>query len=447
MLTIGATEINRVAVIGLGLSGRSCVRFLLQQGIEPDLYDTRLEFDDAPLRALWPSARIQRGPLRAELLGDYQLLLVSPGIAVAHPAIQAAAERGGLIWGDVQLFAHFAAAPIIGITGSNGKTTVTSLVGEMAKEAGLKVAVGGNIGVPALDLLADEVQLYVLELSSFQLETTHHLPLVAATVLNLCEDHLDRYQGLEAYADAKQRIYQHARWCLSNRDDPLTPPRFSVDKTGHVDSYSFGSDKPRVMDEWGLYQSALWRGNERLLAVSELGLIGRHNQLNVLAALALGDKAGVPMAAMLATLRRFRGLPHRCQLVSERGGIRWLNDSKATNVGATLAALEGLADHPGHLLLIAGGDAKGADLSSLQPLLRERVEQLIVLGRDGEALAALVDNPVRVDSLEAAVERAAALAKDGDIVLLSPACASIDMFSDYRQRGDCFCTAVEALDA
>lgn len=440
MLTIGDTQINKVAVIGLGLTGGACVSFLLARGIAPGLFDTRQHCDTSAVEALMPEADIHLGALSAGQLAEYQLLLVSPGVAISTPAIAEARERGALIWGDIELFAHFAKAPVVAITGSNGKTTVTTLVGQMAESAGRRVAVGGNIGVPALELLDDNVELYVLELSSFQLETTHSLAPRASTILNLCDDHLDRYDGMAGYAAAKQRIYRDAELCVVNRDDPLTlAPKGAA-------SISFGRQRPGSDQQWGIADGALWRGIRRIIGVDELGLIGRHNQLNALAALALGQAAGLPMAAMLATLRRFTGLPHRCQQVAERNGVRWLNDSKATNVGATLAALDGLTDFPGRVLLIAGGDAKGADLTPLQPVLAERITRLIVLGQDGAALAALVDDAIAVDSIEAAVVAAAGEAAPGDMVLLSPACASIDMFPNYMIRGERFAAAVAALD-
>ena len=439
MLTIGDTQINKVAVIGLGLTGRACVRFLLDRGVAPELFDTREHCDVTATRALMPDADIHLGPLSAAQLCQYQLLLVSPGVAISTPAIAEARAQGVLIWGDIELFAHFAKAPVVAITGSNGKTTVTTLVGEMAEVAGCRVAVGGNIGVPALDLLDDRVELYVLELSSFQLETTASLAPKASTILNLCDDHLDRYDGMAGYAAAKQRIYHEAELCVVNRDDPLT---FAPAGASNV---SFGQQRPEGDAQWGIADGALWQGAQRLIAIDELGLIGRHNQLNALAALALGQAAGLPMAAMLTTLRTFTGLPHRCQQVAECNGVRWLNDSKATNVGATLAALEGLADFPGRVFLIAGGDAKGADLSPLQPAFAARIARLIVLGRDGAALAALVEDALAVDSIEAAVAAAAELAVPGDMVLLSPACASIDMFANYMIRGERFAAAVAAL--
>lgn len=432
---------KRIAVVGLGVSGLATARYLLGQGITPLLVDSR------PAPGNWPAASDlhhcphQFGPLDGALLASCAQLIVGPGLALAEPALQAAAAAGVEIIGDVELFARAVQAPVVAITGSNGKSTVTTLVGEMAKAAGWPCGVGGNLGTPALALLNPANRLYVLELSSFQLETTHSLKLAAAAYLNLSEDHLDRYGSMAAYGAAKQRIFAHAGLAICNRDDSATLPQ----QPG-VAVLTFGLDQASGHYGVGLHQGERWlfSGDEPLLAVSELGILGDHNVANALAAVALAEAVALPRAAIISALRSFHGLDHRCQQVAMVNGVRYLNDSKATNVGATLAALAGLAG-AGRLLLIAGGDGKGQDFSPLAPHLNQLAE-LIVLGRDAEQLAALRQAPsVRVASIEAAVAAAAERAQPGDLVLLSPACASLDMFRNYEERGQRFALAARGL--
>ncbi len=430
-----------VAVVGLGVSGLATARFLLAQGITPLLLDTRTP------PASWAAATDlhacphQFGPLDSQQLAACKQLIVGPGLALAEPALQAALAAGVEVIGDIELFARAVKAPVVAITGSNGKSTVTTLLGEMAQAAGIKVAIGGNLGTPALALLDDSVELYVLELSSFQLETTHSLQLAAATILNLSEDHLDRYSDMNAYAAAKQRIYAHTQLAVVNRAEAGTAPLSVV-----AACTSFGLDD--VATGYGVTQldGAPWlcAQGQPLLAVSELGIVGNHNVANALAALALGDAVAIPRPAVAQALRSFSGLEHRCQQVAVVNGVRYLNDSKATNVGATLAALAGLAG-AGRLILIAGGDGKGQDFSPLAPELNQLAE-LILLGRDAELLAAQRQLPSHyVASIEAAVALAASLAQAGDLVLLSPACASLDMFRSYAERGQRFAAAARGL--
>ncbi|SDH53908.1 UDP-N-acetylmuramoylalanine--D-glutamate ligase [Pseudomonas flavescens] len=436
-------------VVGLGKSGMSLVRYLARQGMRFAVVDTRANPPElSTLREQFPQVDVRCGELDVEFLGRASELLISPGLAVATPALQEAAKRGAKLSGDIDLFAREAKAPIIAITGSNAKSTVTTLVGEMAAAAGRKVAVGGNLGTPALDLLADDVELYVIELSSFQLETTELLNAEVATCLNVSEDHMDRYADLPAYHLAKHRVFRGARQVVVNRDDPLSRPMIA----DQVPCWSFGLGKPDfkrfgLLEENG--EKALAYQFEALLPVRELKVRGAHNQSNALAALALGHAVGLPMAVMLDTLKGFTGLPHRCQWVGEHAGVSYYDDSKATNVGAALAAIEGLgADIAGKLVLIAGGDGKGADFSSLGKPVAAHCRAVVLLGRDAERLAAVLEavvDIVRVDSLQAAVEQAAALAQRGDAVLLSPACASLDMFKNFEERGRLFAQAVEAL--
>ncbi len=436
-------------VVGLGKSGMSLVRYLARQGVRFAVVDTRANPPElSTLREQFPQVEVRCGELDVEFLSRASELLVSPGLAVATPALQEAAKRGAKLSGDIDLFARAAKAPIIAITGSNAKSTVTTLVGEMAAAAGRKVAVGGNLGTPALDLLADDVELYVIELSSFQLETTELLNAEVATCLNVSEDHMDRYADLPAYHLAKHRIFRGARQVVVNRDDPLSRPMIA----DQVPCWSFGLGKPDfkrfgLLEENG--EKYLAYQFDALLPVRELKVRGAHNQSNALAALALGHAVGLPMAAMLDTLKAFTGLAHRCQWVGERRGVSYYDDSKATNVGAALAAIEGLgADIDGKLVLIAGGDGKGADFSSLRKPVAAHCRAVVLLGRDADKLAAVLEGAVeivRVDSLQAAVEQAAALAQSGDAVLLSPACASLDMFKNFEERGRLFAQAVEAL--
>ena len=436
-------------VVGLGKSGMSLVRFLAKQGIAFAVADTRENPPElATLQRDFPKVEVRCGALDAQFLCRASELYVSPGLAVATPALAEAAAQGVKLSGDIDLFARHAKAPIIAITGSNAKSTVTTLVGEMAQAAGKRVAVGGNLGTPALDLLADDVELYVLELSSFQLETTHQLNAEVATVLNLSEDHMDRYSGMPAYHLAKHRIFRGARQVVINRQDALTRPLLRDDiKVG-----SFGLNAPDF-NAFGLRQQGEARylafGQELLLPVSELKVRGAHNQANALAALALGHAAGLSMAPMLDALRAFTGLAHRCQWLRERNGVAWYDDSKATNVGAALAAIEGLgSDIDGKLVLVAGGDGKGADFSALRGPVSRYCRAVVLIGRDAERVAAALDEQVlkvRVSDLDAAVARCAELAQPGDAVLLSPACASLDMFRNYEERGRLFAQAVEAL--
>ncbi|GAA5194333.1 UDP-N-acetylmuramoyl-L-alanine--D-glutamate ligase [Ferrimonas gelatinilytica] len=426
-------------VLGLGLTGLSCVRFLHRQGEAVAVWDTRSVPPGVDqLADEFPGVALYTGPFDEQQLCQAKRLVVSPGIPLAMPALVRAAQAGVEILGDIELFARHADAPVVAITGSNGKSTVTRWVGEMASAAGWSVGVGGNIGTPALDLLGQGHRLYVLELSSFQLETTHSLDCVAATVLNVSDDHLDRYDSYQHYRDTKLRLYEQARLCVTNRADPDTQAPEGAAQL------SFGLSAPEGEEDYGILDAWLCQGAIPLFPCSELGLVGEHNQANALAAMALARAAGIPMAGIEQALRGYRGLPHRCELVAVRHGVTYINDSKATNVGATLAALEGLLGGPGRLILIAGGDAKGADLGALAPALA-RVHKLYTLGQDGEALASLKPGAVRVDSLTEAVSLASAEAKAGDRVLLSPACASLDMFNNFEHRGACFVAALEAL--
>ena len=436
-------------VVGLGKSGMSLVRFLANRGVSFAVADTREHPPElATLRRDYPQVEVRCGALDVEFLCRADELYVSPGLALATPALQQAAMRGVKLSGDIELFARNAKAPIVAISGSNAKSTVTTLVGDMAAAAGKRVAVGGNLGTPALDLLSDDVELYVMELSSFQLETTDQLGAEVATVLNISEDHMDRYTGLPAYHLAKHRIFRGARQVVVNRQDALTRPLIGEG----VPCWTFGLNKPDrngfgVREENGEKYLAFQFDN--LLPVRELKIRGGHNQANALAALALGHAVGLPFDAMLASLKTFAGLVHRCQWLRELNGVNYYDDSKATNVGAALAAIEGLgADIDGKLVLIAGGDGKGADFTPLKAPVAAHCRAVVLLGRDADLLAATFGDSVplvRVTTLEEAVQRAADIAQEGDAVLLSPACASLDMFKNFEERGQLFARAVGDL--
>ena len=436
-------------VVGLGKSGMSLVRFLASQGVSFAVADTRENPPElATLRRDYPQVEVRCGELDVEFLCRADELYVSPGLALATPALQAAAARGVKLSGDIDLFARNAKAPIVAISGSNAKSTVTTLVGEMAVAAGKRVAVGGNLGMPALDLLSDDVELYVMELSSFQLETTHQLGAEVATVLNVSEDHMDRYSGLPAYHLAKHRIFRGARQVVVNRQDALTRPLMS----DGLPCWTFGLGAPDfkafgLREENG--EKYLAFEFQNLMPVRELKVRGAHNQANALAALALGHAVGLPFDAMLSSLRTFTGLEHRCQWVRELDGVSYYNDSKATNVGAALAAIDGLGmDMDGKLVLIAGGDGKGADFSGLRDSVTRYCRAVVLIGRDADLIADALGDAVpqvRAASLDEAIAQCRALAQPGDAVLLSPACASFDMFKNYEERGQLFARAVGAL--
>ncbi|WP_339429133.1 UDP-N-acetylmuramoyl-L-alanine--D-glutamate ligase [Pseudomonas taetrolens] len=436
-------------VVGLGKSGMSLVRFLAQQGVSFAVADTRANPPElATLRRDYPQVEVRCGELDVEFLCRADELYVSPGLALATPALQAAAARGVKLSGDIDLFARNAKAPIVAISGSNAKSTVTTLVGEMAAAAGKRVAVGGNLGTPALDLLSDDIELYVMELSSFQLETTNQLGAEVATVLNVSEDHMDRYSGLPAYHLAKHRIFRGARQVVVNRQDALTRPLMGEG----LPCWTFGLSAPDfkafgLREENG--EKYLAFEFQNLMPVRELKVRGAHNQANALAALALGHAVGLPFDAMLSSLRSFTGLEHRCQWVRELDGVSYYNDSKATNVGAALAAIDGLgSDMDGKLVLIAGGDGKGADFSGLAESVAKYCRAVVLMGRDAPLIAAALGNAIPqvfVNSLDDAIEQSRSLARPGDAVLLSPACASFDMFKNYEERGQLFARAVEVL--
>ncbi len=448
MPALAMTTQRQAIVIGLGQTGLSCVAYLTARGYRVTVMDTRpTPPRQAELQAQYPAVELHTGGLRAQALLAADIIVVSPGVSLKEPALAQAVRAGRAIVGDIELFAQNATAPVLAITGANGKSTVTSLVGAMCREAGMNAAVGGNIGVPVLDLLAQPpAEVYVLELSSFQLETTHSLNARAATVLNITPDHMDRYDSLAEYAAAKARIFHGDGVMVLNRDDAMVMAMHDM-VTRQRPNVSFGLNPPPREIDYGVVGDGVdeWlvRGARRLLPAREIPLPGRHNIANVLAAMALAESVEVPVDAMTRAVMRFKGLAHRTQLVAEVDDVRWINDSKGTNVGATVAALNGMTQP---VILIAGGDGKGQDFSALRAPLAEHARALVLIGRDAPAIERAVQGAVAIAharDMHDAVRQAARLAQSGDVVLLSPACASFDMFKNYEHRGAVFAQAVQ----
>ncbi|WP_089658586.1 UDP-N-acetylmuramoyl-L-alanine--D-glutamate ligase [Franzmannia pantelleriensis] len=436
-------------VVGLGISGRAICRHLSRQGVPYMVADTRPAppgLDD--FHAAHPGVEIYCGPLTGLDLSQVEEVVLSPGVDPATPGIAELAGRTRaatgepLVVGEIALFVRATQAPIVAITGSNAKSTVTTLLGEMAQQAGRRVAVGGNLGTPALDLLHDtpDADLHVLELSSFQLETTPCLGAESAVFLNLSDDHLDRHRDMHGYRAAKLRVFHGTRHGVVNAEDPMTWPETPLPAQD-----SFTTQAPRA-GEWGIGQHAgeawLMHGSAPLMPAGEVRLPGRHNQANALAALAVGHHLGLPVSVMRGVLGHFAGLPHRCEWIAEIDGVSWINDTKGTNVGATLAAIRGIGPTlSGKLILLAGGVGKGADFSPLATAAGEYVGTALLFGVDAERLARALGAAVEthcVEDLSAAMALAQTLASPGDCVLLSPACASFDQFANYQDRGDQF---------
>jgi UDP-N-acetylmuramoylalanine--D-glutamate ligase len=447
-------------VVGLGKTGASCLRYLAKRGIPVSATDTRRTPPGlAELGDLANSLDLRLGGFDLSLLDGASQVLMSPGVSLDEPIARAARDRGIDVLGDVELFARNVRAPVIGITGTNGKSTVTSLVARMAAAAGRTVLAGGNLGEPALDLLEQPTpDLYVLELSSFQLETTYSLRLQAAVVLNVTADHLDRYPSVAAYALAKSRIFAHAATVVLNADDPLVAAMRRAPQHGAANRGAVNGDLLRTVTfsiertdaDFSLLrtgaQTLLARHGEGLLDVSRMKITGLHNAANALAALALGDAVGLPVAAMQGALVSFPGLSHRSEWIVDVAGVRYIDDSKGTNVGATIAAVAGM---PGPLVMIAGGEGKGQDFTPLGPAFRGKVRHAVLIGKDAPAVSAAlagVCTTETVASMQEAVAAAARIGRAGDTVLLSPACASLDMFRDYGHRGDVFAAAVRELE-
>lgn len=446
------THQHHTVVIGLGRSGWAIAEHLARRGESFIMADTR---ETPPgieaFRAAYPDVAIHCGSLKALDLTGAARVIASPGVDPRTPGLEAVRDR---LVGEIALFAEARAAdpnpaPLIAVTGSNAKSTVTTLIGAMAQACGVEAAVGGNLGTPALTLLntRSDAACFILELSSFQLETTPALRADIALYLNLSEDHLDRHEGVAGYAFAKQRIFSGARVAISNRDDPATRPA-AVARPAQT--LSFGSGAP-VHPDWGVaeHRGELWlcQGTQPVMPGRAVRMPGQHNRLNALAALAAGTAAGWPLAPMRQVLEAFPGLAHRAQLVAEIDGVRWINDSKGTNVGATLAAIDGLgATLEGRVILLAGGVGKGADFSPLAPAMARYGRAALLFGRDRAALEAALSASVAtrtVDTLADAMQHAMNVARPGDCVLLSPACASLDQFVNFEARGEAFCAWLE----
>ena len=456
-----ANPAGRTVVVGLGRTGMSCVRYLRSRGMAFAVTDNRAEPPEAKaLQRLAPEAPTRFGAFDESLLDGAAQVLASPGVSLAEPFLASALRRGLPVMGDIELFAREARAPVVAITGTNGKSTVTSLVALMVQAAGRRVLAGGNLGEPALDLLEQPVpDAYVLELSSFQLETTRSLRTAAAAVLNVSADHMDRYATPGQYAAAKARIFEHCAVAIVNLDDPVVRAMpspssrvlgFSLHAEPAADYHvrampapgASPDDSAAAATDW-----ALMHRDEMLAKMSDLRITGLHNAANALAALALGAALRLPREACLRALREFPGLPHRSQWIADRRGVRYVDDSKGTNVGATLAAVAGMT---GPLILIAGGQGKGQDFTPLAAACGRKVRHVVLIGQDAQAIAAALRGVVTIqfaDDMQAAVRLAAQVARAGEAVLLSPACASLDMFRDYAHRGDVFAAAVRELPA
>ncbi|MDV2470422.1 UDP-N-acetylmuramoyl-L-alanine--D-glutamate ligase [Acinetobacter chinensis] len=437
-------------VAGLGISGVAAVNFLHGKGYQVAVTDSRPTppgHDQIPAEV-----QTRFGQFDQELLLQAEEIIISPGLDPKLPEIQAAIAQGIPVVSEIQILRRATDKPLMAITGSNAKSTVTTLMGLMAQDAGIKVAVGGNLGRPALDLTKDDPDLYILELSSFQLETTSNLNAEVAVVLNMSEDHLDRHGDMAGYHAAKHRIFQGVKKVVHNRDDSLTRP-LVPDVTP---MQSFGLNAPDL-NQYGILREdngTIWlaRGRERLLKSSEMYIQGTHNVANALACLALGEAIGLPLEKMLETLKTFKGLEHRCEFVKELHGVRYYNDSKGTNIGATLAALDGLGAaievQQGKVAIILGGQGKGQDFTALRDSLGQYAKVAILIGEDSPVIEQAIAGTVELlhaASLQEAVELAQKNTQSGDVVLLSPACASFDMFKGYSERGHQFVDCVNAL--
>ncbi|MEQ1545132.1 UDP-N-acetylmuramoyl-L-alanine--D-glutamate ligase [Methyloglobulus sp.] len=434
---------SKIMVVGLGVTGVSIALYLAKLEFDFVVADSRKKLPDVgQLQEALANIAIYSGAFDENLFSNASHLIVSPGIPMTDEVIAKAINNGVQITGDIDLFACSTDTPVITITGSNGKSTVTTMLGEMADTAGIKAGVGGNLGVPALDLLEQAADLYVLELSSFQLERTKVLNATAATVLNVTADHLDRHANISDYAEQKQRIFIGDGVMVINADDPIVA---AMQEEGRR-TLTFSIQQKA--DFWigkELESEYLMHGEKPLLALSELPLEGRHNAANALAALALGSAIGLDEQAMCKALKTFKGLSHRMQRVAEIRGVVWVNDSKATNIGACVAALQGY-DHK--VILIAGGDAKGADMGELVPSIKEKAKSVVLMGKDAELIEQALNGCVPVykaENMLQAVTIAASIAKPEDSVLLSPACASLDQYKNYQDRGDQFTAAVLGL--
>jgi UDP-N-acetylmuramoylalanine--D-glutamate ligase len=445
-MTVKPEQAVYTLVVGLGKTGLSVVHYLRALGETVVVVDSR----DIPpglktLKSEHRDVACHTGKFDSALFLNAHRIVVSPGVALSEPALVKAKKNNIEITGDIDLFAHEVQAPVVGITGSNGKSTVTTLLALMAKQAGVNAVASGNIGTPVLDSLDDDIELYVLELSSFQLETLQHLPMKAAVVLNISADHLDRYEDITAYALSKQAIYADAETIVINKDDEQAGTNIVSGK--QVIGFTLSTPQE---NEFGLCVAAdrsesLCYGAQPLIAIDQLKIKGVHNLQNALASLALGHAIGLPVESMLDALKSFAGLAHRTQFVASINGVDWINDSKATNVGAAVAALQGL---PGKKILIAGGEAKDADFAPLGEVIAQQCRAVVLIGRDADKVRSVIPDAIVTKSatdMQSAVVMAKSLAEQGDSVLLAPACASFDMFQNFEDRGNVFIREVETL--
>ena len=449
MSKVNDTDLHYDAVIvGLGKTGLSCFRYLSNQGLNVAITDSREEPPELlELKAEFESASVYLGQINEQVLLASDQIILSPGVSLDNKSIKLSIENNIPVFGDIELFCQKAQAPIIAVSGSNGKSTVTTIVAEMTRLAGLKTYVGGNIGIPVLDLLSDSSPyLYVLELSSFQLETTYSLNAHASVVLNVSPDHMDRYSSLKDYANTKKRIYSGQGLMVLNKDEEYIHSIMDSKR----DTIYFSLDAPEG-ENFGLinHNNEVWlsQGNEKIINKNQLKIKGEHNISNALAAMALAGAVNVPTNIMADVLKNFTGLEHRCQLVREIDNVSWYNDSKATNVGACIASITGLCEL-GNIILIAGGDSKGADLSGLNPIVKKYIKRVFLFGIDANKLADVMGSDVDkefVNNMNEAVKGASKIADPDDIVLLAPACSSLDMYKNYQQRGDAFISAIDAL--
>lgn len=427
---------QHVVVAGLGKTGQACVRFLQGRAKQVTCWDTRENVivpDDI-------QAQVIKGDIDNQIWNNTDLVVVSPGLSLEHPSLLAAKAANVPVIGEIELFAQFNQIPTLGITGSNGKTTVTLLTNHILNTCGLKSIAAGNVGEVAIEQLSQDADWIVLELSSFQLETTSSLSLTAATVLNVTDDHLDRHHTMDAYREIKHRIFEHAACAVVNVDDGNTFPENLQEQVTYSVTHQFADFG------WEATSQSITYLGAPVLAMADCQLVGLHNVMNIQAALGLVMAAGVDVKTACKAVCSFQPAPHRCVQVAMKQGVRYIDDSKATNVGATIAAISGLADTvQGKLIMIVGGDAKGADVSVLKPYFEQHVSYVVGLGKDGQAICALADKADYVNTMQSAVNKAAAYAQAGDVVLLSPACASIDMFANYAERAAIFTQAVEAL--
>lgn len=438
-------------VIGLGVTGISVVRYFSARNINFCVMDSRATPPGLEeLKKHFPNVPVYLEEFKRDLLLNAYALVLSPGVSRDEPAIADAISQGKLVTSDIELFLQEVKAKVVGVTGSNGKSTVVTVLGEVARAEGINVAVGGNIGVPALDLLSEDVDLFVLELSSFQLENIQRAGLEVACVLNISLDHMDRHKNLEAYFKAKQRIYFAAKSVVYNLDDRLTIPPVvqGVKRAGF--SLSKAHEENEIQYWFNAESKNLMCGREVLMPYSDMRTRGLHNVANALAVFAICHFLGIDGKSVARVFGCFAGLPHRCQWVAEKNAITFVNDSKATNVGAAEAAILGFKDDFKNIYLIAGGDGKGADFTSLGKVIRKHVKGLILIGRDAEHIARAAGEEVsvyRALNMRSAVEAASQLAGDDSLVLLSPACASFDMYSGYEARGNDFVDAVQKVCA